>query len=249
MVTKLVTSLAVITRATWTSHGHGRLVEAHEPGLEDAQVVVDVLEGHAKARVVDADTLEHLGADVLKGSGHRAHRLHMSLGKIRRRTSKAVLEHVRHLREVQAGMLDQPVRVEQERADEPGPLASRGGRLPAPGKPPGRAHDDVGVHQDRLAALGPGALQADVHRSREALVLGFADQLEVIALVPVLEDVDQVLVGREVVDDEDVHRVRDRLADRLDALPQNLHVALLRHVVGDDHQRLRHVLTRPVARR
>ena len=92
-------------------------------GVEHAQAVVDVLEAHPVALVVEADLLERLVADQLQRGGDGAAASAERLGQVGGPVLEAVEPVAVQQREEDAGVLDQAVGVQQPRADDGGGAA------------------------------------------------------------------------------------------------------------------------------
>jgi hypothetical protein len=93
-------------------------------------------------------------ADQLQRARHRAAAPAQGLGQIVRRELVDVPPRVREQRVVDAGVLNQAVRVEQARADDGREaIALLRRRLEHPVEPARLRELDVGVHQHHVAAL------------------------------------------------------------------------------------------------
>jgi hypothetical protein len=214
---------------------HGRLVDALEARREDAQAVVDVLEGHAERLVVEPDGAERLPADELERGGHRAAGGHERLGEVGGPVEEAVAEPAVQGGEVDAGVLEQAVGVQQPGADDRGG-APGGVRAGAHAVEPARLGElDVGVDQHGVHPVGERELEPGVHRGGEAGVGVGAHEGGAQLVAGELHEAGELGLGAVVVDDED-RRVRRGLAQGDEAAQDDVELLLAAEIGGDDRQ-------------
>ena len=163
-VQRSIFGVGLAAEAALVVHGDdGRLVDALEAGLEHAQAVVDVLEAHPVALVVEADGVERLVADELERGGHRAARGHRAPRAGRRgRTGSGGSSRGCSSEKKIAGVLDEAVRdtAAGRRRRRPGGPACRCARASRSSQP--ASGNSMSALTSTASARRRAQLEADV---------------------------------------------------------------------------------------
>ena len=183
----------------------GRLVDALEAGLEHAQAVVDVLEAHPVALVVEADLLERLVADELQRGGDRAARRRRAPRAGRRaRTGSGAASRGAAARGRcrRAGSGRSGRAGGRRRRRRGGPAVSVRARMRS--SQPGSGNSMSALTRTASRPWRERELEADVDGRGEAGVLVVGDEGDAELLADDLEAGDELGGGAGVVDDEHV---------------------------------------------